>query len=256
MNIKTNWLHLFVPDKTVPTARKAKAIRAFNRQSRNLQTHVTLGSFLTLNVAIKTLRDWWRLRSAWKSCRQVLKANPGGQKFLPLMTHDWKSSFLGKDAMSNLLTLNLFEEALVQLPRQKKGVFLQENQGWEYGFIHAWRNVGHEELIGFPHSSVRFWDFRYSFDESYSQDNSHYAVPIPDYIIANGPAADQGLRSAGYPPSMLVQAEALRYIFLDNFERANLSKETNVSFDVLIVGDYSSHHTYQQLRLLEQSFTH
>jgi len=247
-------LHIFVPDRNVPTASKAaKVIEAFNQDKRELQTHVALSSFLTFNVVVKTLCDWWRLRSIWRKCQRVLGTNLQGRKFLPLMVCDWKNSFLGKEAMSNLLTLNMFEDALAQLPRQEKGVFLQENQGWEYGFIHAWRAANHGELIGFPHSSVRYWDLRFSFDERFKRDVGHYMVPMPDCIVANGPAAERGLRSVGYPSSILVCAEALRYLFLENFQKTKIGQDINGAVKVLIVGDYSRHHTYQQLRLLEQS---
>ena len=47
------------------------------------------------------------------------------------------------------------------MPRQTRGFYLQENQGWEWGFISAWRNYNHaNHLIGFPHTTVIYWDLQ------------------------------------------------------------------------------------------------
>ena len=48
-----------------------------------------------------------------------------------------------------MINLRLFESCLGMLPKQKKRIYLQENQGWESGFINAWRNEKHGTLIDF-----------------------------------------------------------------------------------------------------------
>ena len=70
----------------------------------------------------------------------------------------------GSAAVINLLWIELFDQALRDAPRQDKGFYLCENQGWERAFIHAWRKHGHGELIAVPHATVRFWDLRYFAD--------------------------------------------------------------------------------------------
>ena len=88
----------------------------------------------------------------------------------------------GQIAMSNILFLNLFESALGALPTQRLGVYLQENQSWEFALIQTWKAARHGRLVGSQHSTVRYWDLRYYFDSrSYYRDGTNI-LPLPDKI--------------------------------------------------------------------------
>ena len=163
---KTNWLHLYVKDALLSTSKQAAdTIRAFNKTAGGEQHHVTLDTFLSFSVVSRTLRDWFKLLWVGSYLRNKPCVTQLSELNLwPLFENDWRKSMFGRTAMWNLLTLNLFESALECLPQQQRGVYLQENQGWEYGFVDAWKRSAHNELIGVPHSTVRYWDLRYYFD--------------------------------------------------------------------------------------------
>jgi len=156
--------------------------------------------------------------------------------------------------MSNLLILNLFETAFSDIPKQQQGYYLQENQGWEFGCISAWRNTGHNILIGVPHSTVRYWDLRYFFDpRSYNQ-SSPLKLPLPSRVAVNGVIAKKIYLEGGYPSNELVEVEALRYHHLDSDGHnmcESLTEETQQQLFVL--GDYLPEYTIQQMKLLEDS---
>lgn len=252
---KTNWLHLYVKDELLPTAEKAAdAIRKFNKTGQGEQTHVTLDAFLSPKIVIRTLHDWGRLAWAGRRSHQAISSSPGAALNLwSLLEEDWQRSMSGVASMSNILSLNLFESALKSLPKQRVGVYLQENQGWEFALIHAWKDTGHGRLIGSPHSTVRYWDLRYFFDpRSYSR-NSESGLPLPDQVAFNGLAALDAYQKGGYPVEDMVEVEALRYFHLCD---AKVSLPSNTPIRVLVLGDYLSSNTQQQMRLLEKAVQH
>ena len=254
---KTNWLHLYVKDALLSSAGEAAdAIRNFNKTGRGEQIHVTLDSFLTARVVLKTLSDWCRLAWTGRRLQQLISSTAcEGLDLWPLFAEDWRQSTGGPTAMSNALNFSLFESAMKFLPKQRVGVYLQENQGWEFGLIQVWKAAGQGWLIGSPHSTVRFWDLRYYFDpRSYSRiGNSR--LPLPDQVALNGKAAADAYLAGGHPVEDLVQIEALRYLYLDE-ARARPVADSSASkgcIRLLVLGDYLLSNTQLQMRLLEQA---
>ena len=250
------WLHIWVKDKVAPSAKIAKQlIDRFNRSEETCQAHVTLDSFLSLSTVWSTLIDWMLLQWNTRKIESVLGKTQGSAFNLwPLVRDDWMASTKGPIAMSNLLILNLFETAFSDIPKQQQGYYLQENQGWEFGCISAWRNTGHNILIGVPHSTVRYWDLRYFFDpRSYNQ-SSPLKLPLPSRVAVNGVIAKKIYLEGGYPSNELVEVEALRYHHLDSDGHnmcESLTEETQQQLFVL--GDYLPEYTIQQMKLLEDS---
>jgi surface carbohydrate biosynthesis protein (TIGR04326 family) len=254
---KTNWLHLYVKDELLPNGRKAAdAIRQFNETGLGGQTHVTLDAFLDLRVVFKTLRDWQRMAWIGRRLQQVPFSFSGTALDLrPLMEEDWRRSMSGQTAMNNALVLNLFESALKSLPKQRCGVYLQENQGWEFALIHAWKAAGHGRLIGSPHSTVRYWDLRYFFDPRSFDRDGRSNLPLPDQVALNGLAALDAYRKGGYPLRDMIEVEALRYMHLEEFRSVSSSafKLLSCPFRVLVLGDYLPAYSRLQMNMLEQS---
>lgn len=254
---KTNWLHLYVNDALLPTAVKAaEIIRQFNKAGQGGQEHATLDAFLGARVIVKTLLDWGRLAWAGRCLRQSISSTPSaGVDLWPLFEESWRQSMSGQTAISNLLYYNLFELALKSLPKQRVGVYLQENQGWEMALNYAWKAAGHGRLIGTPHSTVRFWDLRYFFDpRSYCRKGGG-DLPLPDKIAFNGIAVREAYQEGGYPLEDMVEVEALRYLHLCNVgtEADIVSPPSNGPIRVLVLGDYLLSNTQQQMRLLEKA---
>ncbi|MBE0613499.1 MAG: hypothetical protein IH604_07530 [Burkholderiales bacterium] len=255
---KTNWLHLYVEDALLHTPEKAAdVIRQFNTTGRDGQTHVTLDAFLSAKVVFRTLRDWFRL--AWiggRLRRAIASPHAAALNLWPLFQDDWQRTMSGQTALSGLLNYNLFESALKALPKQRVGVYLQENQGWEFALIHAWRTAGHGRLIGSPHSTVRYWDLRYFFDpRSYSQKGRNNML-LPDQVAMNGPAARDAYVTSGYPVGDLVDVEALRYLYLVDIKADAdivLARPTGSPLRVLVLGEYLLSSTEKQMRLLEKA---
>jgi surface carbohydrate biosynthesis protein (TIGR04326 family) len=252
----TNWLHMYIKDPFSPSAiRAADTLKTLNRAGQGKQIHVTLITFLSFSTIFEALKDWCRLAlKGWQLQSSISSKTSNGLDLWPLFETEWRQSTVGSTAMINAMTLSLFSAALNSLPRQQTGVYLQENQGWEFGLIQTWKAAGHGRLIGSPHSTVRFWDLRYFFDQrSYNRDASGF-LPIPDQIAVNGKATTDAYLAGGYPEEDLAQVEALRYLYLDKLlirqsKRIPILKKC---FRLLVLGDYLSSCTLLQMHLLEK----
>lgn len=254
---QTNWLHLYVKDAVLPTSKiAAQIIRQFNISAQGSQVHVTLDTFLSAKLVLKVLRDGWRISRASGRLRKTLSSSQGAVLNLwPLFYDDWLHSVNGSTALINLLFFCLFESALHSLSRQQAGVYLQENQGWEFALVHLWQANGHGDLIGTPHSTVRYWDLRYFFDPRSYKRLEKNCLPLPEFVALNGAVALHAYRHGGYPEEHLVEVEALRYLHLSEayIDRPCHSVAVEGFLRVLVLGDYLSSNTKRQLLLLEKA---
>ena len=251
----TNWLHIYMKDSLLPSAKKARdLIQQFNHIQNGNQVHVTLASFLTVPLVFRTIQDWYKVVKLNKLVRKQLQVN--SDYLWPLFKKDCQDSMSGIPAMSNLLYYNLFEKAMSELPTQKRGCYLQENQGWEFGFISAWQSAGHKKnLIGFPPSAVIYWDLRNFFDPRSYKRKDQCDLPLPDYVGVNGEVSKNTYLDGGYPQQDLIEVESLRYLYLSNFSSHKAKRGGDISKEktVLVAGDYLKENTYKQLNLLSSA---
>lgn len=259
LGCKTNWLHLYVKNKSSSTINESVAeVNLFNKKHKGEQVHVFLESFLNWGVVARAISDWFQLalmsRHLEKSIIQGLKEKKEANLWT-LFSRDWHSSMSGPVAFKNTFHFNLFEAAMKSLPAQRIGIFLQENRSWEFGLIKAWKLARHGCLVGAPHSSVRFWDLSYFYDSRSYDPSKGSLLPMPDKVAVNGKVATEAYLNGGYPPANLVQVEALRYMHLGDIDKntaSSLSSPLN-SLRLLVLGDYLSSNVNQQMRLLEQA---
>lgn len=252
---ETNWLHIFVKDKNFSNSQEViAALKKLNSREQFRQNHIVLESFLSLKVVAKSFFDWGFviLRAMFVGNR--LKNIRSNIVLWPLIEEDWKESFFGVTSISNIIMLNLFENAFSKLPTQNQGIFLLENQGWEMAMCSAWRDSGHKSIIGCPHSTVRFWDFRHFFDNRIFDGSLVInAPPLADRIAVNGPVARAAFINNGFPANRLVDVEALRYLYLEDLRlRQKSLKKISRPLRLLVVGDYVASHTHCQMTLLSQ----
>jgi surface carbohydrate biosynthesis protein (TIGR04326 family) len=247
-NAPVNWLHHFVAHEAVPNASSGcKLISKFNQQAPGIQAHSFLEAGIGWTTAWNAICDYARVHVAGmrlRGAREYFRPVQSAVDFWPLFEQDWKNSLFGSVALSNCLALNLYESVLRRLPRQKMGVYLQENQGWEKALIYAWKASGHGRLVGVPHATIRYWDLRYFSAKSNYLRTGRNDLPLPDVVALNGPAAIVAYRQGAYPRKDIIEVEALRYLFL---AKKRAVKAAEDSLCVLILGDYLSSATKQQM---------
>jgi surface carbohydrate biosynthesis protein (TIGR04326 family) len=70
---------------------------------------------------------------------------------------------------------------------------------------------------------------------------------LPDYIAVNGPVAEKMLLSTGYPPTNIIQVEALRYLLSQKDNPRKPAVRTNNQLNVLVCGDIDVASTTEML---------
>lgn len=253
---RVNWLHLYIPHATIPTTKRARdLIVQFNHNGAKLESHASLDGALSFSLVFAVLRDYARL--VWRSWRLSgirHHFRPAGSNLdlWPLFKQGWLNSMRGSATMWNCLALNLFEKTLSQLPRQKLGVYLQENHGWEMAFIYAWKAAGHGNLIGAPHATMRYWYLSYFHDPRSYLRRAKNDLPMPNQVALNGPMAIMAYRDGGYPENKITEVEALRYSYLATKDAAKTQNtDSSTTFRILVCGDISPAVSQQMMRWLE-----
>lgn len=253
--VRVNWLHHYVDHAAVSTTQKAQELIArFNQNSSGSQFHAPLDGVLAWPAVRDAACDYARIVLMGMRLRKIqphFRLANSRINLWPLFEPDWNSSIFGATAILNCLFLNLFEHTLKGLPRQKLGVYLQENQGWEAAFIHAWKAAGHGSLIGVSHTTVRYWDLRLFHDPRNYLRRAKNDLPMPDMMALNGTAALKAHRNGGCPESQMVEVEALRFLYLS--AKGNIkNKDTCLSYPlrVLVCGDILPAANQQMMRWL------
>jgi surface carbohydrate biosynthesis protein (TIGR04326 family) len=260
----TNWIQLFLFSSVVPSvATGLRWMCQFNKDANNQGFHAFLESYLTLRKVLGALKQWlWLNTVSWR-LRDIQSAfNPKGSAvwLWPMLRSDWQSSLNGPVAISNCLWIALFDAVLADMPRQRTGIYLYENQAWEKALLRAWRKHGHGNIVGVQHATVPFWHLYYFDDPRSLTAKQNCAMPLPDRLAANGAKAWEAFSGTGYPIERLVEAEALRY---QNVSEVNRTHEPNSaqcalvnpseSIKVIILGDLLPRSMDHLLTLVEQT---
>ena len=248
---QTNWHHNLVDQHTRSELQSAGALLSdfnSNEKRQHLHQHQIVDAKLNLTIFLSTLANYLRIFS--KSFRAA-KYRPAftdpksGVNFWPLLKTEWLNSHRGYECLINCLRFNRFDSILANLPKQRVGFYLIENQPWEMALIHFWRKHQHGELIGVAHSTIRFWDLRLMSDPKRFLPNS--TMPRPDKIAVNGSLAKHSLIDSGYPIDEIVDVEALMYLHLKD---VNSVRPNNRKTKILVATDYLQSATDAQMKLL------
>jgi len=265
---RSNWIQHFLFSPAVPDTRTGLGwLRHFNLDANNQGYHAFLDTYLTWNIAVQVLKNWFWLTAVTWRLRHIQSAfyPEGSAAWLwPILRRDWLTSLNGPAAISNCLSVALFDAALKDIPFQKIGLYLCENQGWERAFLYAWRKHGHGEIIGVPHSTAPFWWLCYFDDPRSLNSEQNCPMPLPDRLAVNGTVAWRAFAGAGYSVEQLAKVEALRYLNLlgmaakrDLDSAKSCIAKPPVSeppgVNVLILGEMNPASMHHFLRLLEDA---
>lgn len=229
-------------------------ITCFNQVPEKEGYHSIFNNYLTFRSFFKIIYLWIILQI--KILRIKNKPNIFISEDCPIdlwyfFYDNWMDSFHGSHSIGSLVAKEQCDLAMKILPKQKAGFYICENQNWEKALIYAWNKYDHGKLYGVPHSTIRFWDLRYSVDKRFMTEQAHVSKYFPYKYIMNGDAAYYEFLNGGFPKEMLEKAEALRYEYLLNKSNLNLERKLHYkSNKILILGDYIKDETITLLNLL------
>lgn len=250
-DVGANWFHWFFKHKfikTIPAARKLAA--KFNESDPAMQHFVGDGC-ISIGQFSRVLHLFWRINwMSWKiKCKKERAIVNGSEmNFWPILKNDWYESFFGARAYLNLFSVIVIKDFIKKIPRQSLGIYIQENQPWEFAICYYWKKYGHGKLISVAHTTIPFWDFRYFYDRRSFQRNGNIP-PLADLMAVNGNDAYQKMIHSGFPIEKLTKLEALRYMHLNNSVKKTNRNEKN-TLRLLVLGDLVPEITNSQLSFL------
>ncbi len=241
LGIKSNWFHNFYRHTFIPSIPDANnLIKKFNQSA--LEEHTLIESFLSFGIMFNALRIYLRLFfKSFKFSKRAsaFKSVNSHFNFAHLFYHELMESMKSKDAMSNCIRISLIDRVYRNIPQQKQGFYILENQPWELAMVFYWKKYNHGQLIGIPHTTVRFWDLRYFYDQKIYYSSMVNNLPMPHLIALNGKFALNSYLYGCYPAEQLRKAEALRYLQLRSEKQAKASiQRKNKEFTILVCGDF------------------
>ena len=252
--VKSKWIHLSIDlgrNKTIfkNSNAIAKKLKKFNISSKGYESHISLDSFLSIQLIKKTILDWIEL--IFKAKNINLNSNIkliDNLNLWYLFKEEWNESIYGVTSIYNCLIFNLFDKAFKNHKENTKLIYLLENQTWEFAMIQAWRNNPKGCLIGYLHASISYWDLRKFFDHKTFK-NSNF--PIPDKFALNGNLSKSIFEYNVGISNRIIKLEATRYNYLKNLKQNKKRINNNIyKKNLLIVCDYSNVDTEKQLKLL------
>ena len=162
--------------------------------------------------------------------------------FCFFLKDDFNSSFFGKSLIYNIMNILTFDNLLKKIPKQDKGLYIIENQSWEYCFVKLWKKYNHGKLYAYFNSSARFWDLRYlkPKQKPHNSDENPHKYLINKYILKSE------IKKFGYPMERVSKTDALRYIKLKEIKKIKKNKK------ILIVGDILFKETLDLIKYIDQ----
>lgn len=263
--IQTNWIHIYLSSTVVPnTSTGIKWINEFNHDVSHQGAHSFLESYISPQHVLHVLSRFIKLiiiSIRIGSIERRFQTSNSSSFIWPLLKKEWLSSIRGQCAILNLIWIELFNAAMSDIPTQRLGIYLLENQGWERLFIHTWRKHGHGKLVGFAHATVNYWHLNYYDDPRTINSTAICRQPLPDLIAISGLVAWQRYADAAYPQDQLVEVEALRYQgllkLLKKKEKVhhNEISDENVEYvqRVIILGEIQGDSSHRMLKCIEKA---
>ncbi|MBI04970.1 MAG: hypothetical protein CMI96_04045 [Pelagibacteraceae bacterium] len=167
-----------------------------------------------------------------------------------LLIYSFTKSLIGTEAVNNSINYFKYEKALQNLPYQKLGFYICENQTWEMILNKFWKKYNHGKLIGILHTTLRFWDLRYVYcKEIYDlQKNSNL---LPNYFAINGEEQKKITKLNNILNNQILEIEALRYSHLIQYpKKRNLNNKVK---KFLIIGDFVEKTNIEIIKLINFS---
>ena len=208
-----------------------------------------INNFVDFKMVFSVINDFFLIRNRLKINRYKREINnPILKDIFNIQSSDFKISLGGAFLLEHLLWINIFDKIFKEIPKQKLGLFLYENQPWEHAFIRAWRLNGHGKIIGYTPTTVNFWHLNYFNHKSSNKLKFENEKNSPDLIACSSGVAYNFFKNFNIPIQKLRKVESLRY---NEIKKLNHKKNAKKNF--LILGDYSHEINKNMLKILDKT---
>ena len=242
MKINSNWMHFFVPSSQIRNIYEAetKLNRInYNTNEKHLLLNNQISFYKLLIIFIKylslVLKNWIYIKD-----EELLKNSISKTNFYYFLDQDIYKSYYGEVLIYNLHMISILDLILSTIPKQKIGFYLLEGQSWEKCLNILWKKYKHGKIIGYIHSTLRFWDLRnFKCKKEFNNDKN------PDLFLFNGKYSKNiGIKNF-YPKEKSKVVEAVRYISFLEKTKYKINKTK-----ILLIGDmndYENHYVAKEM---------
>lgn len=247
-NLTVKWLYYFTKSKYATTFKKAYILLS-NNPNNIYQTHSLLVPLKKNKVLIHSLKLYIKYYFFFKRKFRFLNSKIDSLDdvlitcYFKTFKFNFYKSFFGTCAFENIFLSLTFDDILGSLNKQKLGLYINENQNWEYLFVKSWNKYNHGKLVSVQHSTVRFWDLRYYYREWLKDEMT------ANFISVNGNASKNRFLQSNYPSNKIIELESLRYNYLLNIKKL---KNKRNSKNILVLGDILFSNTLSMIKVVEE----
>tara|TARA_Y100000590_G_scaffold468381_1_gene650963 strand:- start:4991 stop:6799 length:1809 start_codon:yes stop_codon:yes gene_type:complete len=247
---KGNWAQLFLKSSLIKSEITAnKYINNLNQKNHKLNnSFFFIDSFFNIKIFFKILFYWFVIinKFLWISEFKKKIKLKNGLDLWPILKKDLFNDFLGPQAILKLYYFFTFEEFFKKNKFNSKCFYLFENQPYEKSLIYFWKKYNKNKIFGVVHSTVRFWDLRFS--KYFRKKNFFLKSPYPDFLLSNGVNSQNRLVELNHSKNSIIKVEALRY---KTVYRKNIQKKVKLK-NILILGDYSDLSNENLIKIIEK----
>ncbi|MBM3778755.1 MAG: hypothetical protein FJW23_11040, partial [Acidimicrobiia bacterium] len=220
--LNVDWLWLFSDSGDMPLDEAVSLRDALNGQATStLQRFAFLEEQVRWRDVIRAAALYLRLAVAGFRFRSIARACrlPGSAiDVYPLLEDDWLSSTRGRHAMFIALYAVACRRAVAHAGApDARLLYLWEGQGWEYLLLDAWKAAGGGGALAVAHTPLCSAPGLLRNRVGGAGAARHRLGP--ERLVAIGPSAAAGFHALGWPPGVVVEAEALRYEHLADRQR-------------------------------------
>jgi surface carbohydrate biosynthesis protein (TIGR04326 family) len=235
MGYAIDWIFIYANSQQCSPQAALKVINTLNA-SDAINHYQFLHQPLCMKLLFSVILRYFRFSVKGICCYLrsfILKPSVRSSSIFFLSKSDLSSALFGDSLLDGCFFCEFIGATLKMLVNSMACIYLYESQSWERALIHQWRKNYSAPVIGFQHSSVRQYDFRYY---NHVFEKKHQISP--DFICCGGDDAIMKLnRCIDSGTNYLVPVESLRYNYLLSLERQAISKNGE-SLNIFIFTDY------------------
>jgi surface carbohydrate biosynthesis protein (TIGR04326 family) len=181
--IGINWLNIYFENEQIPNSKIAKSTLQKLDKINSKDIHLALDSFISLKIILLALKTWFKIfyKSFILTKKKIIKIDKSN--YFSILSDEFINNLQNHHALKNILIYFLMKEAFSRISKQNSCIFLNENQPWEMSLLSNYFENDHNNIIGYQHSTTRFWDLRnYYYKESYKASSVLTSYPRPDHL--------------------------------------------------------------------------
>ena len=213
-----NWLNIYFENEEIPSSKIASSVLSELNGLKSKDIHLALDSFLNIKIILLSLTTWFKFfyKSFILNKKKITRANKRNNYFT-ILSDEFTNSLQNHHCLKNILIYFLMKEAFSMLSKQNTCIFPNENQPWEMALLSSYFSNNHKNIIGYQHSTTRFWDLRsYYNKKNYQKSSILNSYPRPNNLAVHSKFFYNILHKSNYPKKNLKMVEAVRYAKLTN----------------------------------------